>query len=300
MKEEALMHSVRVLTSTRQPSGNGRLPVAEDPFGGGKVQPFGQRREHHCDLLRGGFQAIQGGIASGTEGGVAGLTAEGLDPLSRTMLAIPNERMDLSISIAEVEALLVGTGEAFGGYPLRGSSPAFHLAPGEHRSRCWSSTRRGSGGQTTGGAILWGAGLEQTVDQRSSPRCLSMGKLKREPAKTPEPRQKEDEEGHEQKHEHLIGHNDPHCLKSGAARAPVSARISRVERVCQAVGKEGWIIHRREGLYHSHERYSHEEVEEVIEEIKPPFFRQIPQVASTTPLFVRQMTHVASTSYQDV
>ena len=32
---------------------------------------------------------------------------------------------------------------------------------------------------------------------------------------------------------------------------------------------------------YSHERYSHEEIEEVIEEIKPSFFRQMPQVAST-------------------
>ncbi len=31
----------------------------------------------------------------------------------------------------------------------------------------------------------------------------------------------------------------------------------------------------------SHERYSHEEVEEVIEEMKPSLFRQMPQVAST-------------------
>jgi hypothetical protein len=76
-----------------------------------------------------------------------------------------------------------------------------------------------------------------------------MGRLKKEPAKTPEPRQKEDEEGHEQKHEHLIGHNDPHCLKSQAERAPVSGRISRVERACQAVGKKGRIIHRCEGQY---------------------------------------------------
>ena len=32
---------------------------------------------------------------------------------------------------------------------------------------------------------------------------------------------------------------------------------------------------------YSHERYAHEKVEEVIEEMKPPFFRQMPQVAST-------------------
>ena len=68
-----------------------------------------------------------------------------------------------------------------------------------------------------------------------------MGMLKKEPAKTPEPRQRKDEEEYEQKHEHLIGQNDPHCLKSGEERALVFLEegIRRGERVCQAVGKEG-------------------------------------------------------------
>lgn len=35
-------------------AGEGRLPRAEDPFGGGSVQPFGQRREPHCDPAREG------------------------------------------------------------------------------------------------------------------------------------------------------------------------------------------------------------------------------------------------------
>jgi len=49
-----------------------------------------------------GFQTVQGRVASGTEGGVAGLAAKRLDPLSRAMLAIPDESMDLSIGNAEV------------------------------------------------------------------------------------------------------------------------------------------------------------------------------------------------------
>jgi len=44
-----------------------------------------------------------------------------------TMLAIPDERMDVSICDPEVQTLLIGTGEAFGGYPsgvlLVGFSP---------------------------------------------------------------------------------------------------------------------------------------------------------------------------------
>lgn len=40
-----------------------------------------------------------------------------------------------------------------------------------------------------------------------------------EPVKAPKQRQGEDEEGHEQKHEHLNSHNDPRCLKWGEGRA---------------------------------------------------------------------------------
>ncbi len=39
--ESALVQRLSVLASTSQPGGDGRLPVAEDPFGGGRVEPFG-------------------------------------------------------------------------------------------------------------------------------------------------------------------------------------------------------------------------------------------------------------------
>jgi hypothetical protein len=74
MAEEALVQGVRVLAGSGQPGGNGRLPVAENSLGSGRIQPFGQRREDHGDLLRRGFQSIQGSIASSTERGAAGLT----------------------------------------------------------------------------------------------------------------------------------------------------------------------------------------------------------------------------------
>ncbi len=89
MAEEALVQGVRVLASSGEPGGNGGLTKAEDPLCGRGVQPFGQRREHHGDLLRGGFQTIQGGVAPGSERGTAGLTAKGLDALGTAMLAIP-------------------------------------------------------------------------------------------------------------------------------------------------------------------------------------------------------------------
>jgi hypothetical protein len=84
-----------------------------------------------------------------------------------TMLAIPNQCVDLSIGDPEIRALLVGTGETLGIDPFGRSPTAFDLAPEAYRSRCWPCTQRGSGGETTGGAIVWATGLEQTVERGS-------------------------------------------------------------------------------------------------------------------------------------
>jgi len=129
------------------------------------------------------------------------------------MLAVPDQRMEVSIRVAKVLALRVRTSKALGVDAFGGSPSAFHLRPGPDRSRDWSCTQRGSGGESTGGAIVWGAGLEQTVDQRSFLRCLSMGRLKMEPAKTPQQREKEEKEAYEQKEENRESHNDPRRLK---------------------------------------------------------------------------------------
>jgi hypothetical protein len=56
--EAALMEERCVLASASEPGGDGGLAVTEDPFSGGWVQPFCQRREHHGDLLRGSFQTV--------------------------------------------------------------------------------------------------------------------------------------------------------------------------------------------------------------------------------------------------
>ena len=68
--EAALMEELCVLASASEPGSDGGLTVAEDPFSGGWVQPFCERREHHGDLLRGSFQTVEGGVASSTERGV--------------------------------------------------------------------------------------------------------------------------------------------------------------------------------------------------------------------------------------
>src|SRR5215468_9979359 len=49
-----------MLTGARQPGSDGGLPIAEDPLGGGWVQPFGERRQYHCDLVRGVFRWYKG------------------------------------------------------------------------------------------------------------------------------------------------------------------------------------------------------------------------------------------------
>ncbi len=91
------------------------------------------------------------------------------------------------------------------------SSPAtFHLTPGSHWPRHWLSTRRARGGQTTGRAMVRGAGLEETLDQRSSPRNLSMRKLKMEPVQAPKQRKRED---------NVESHTIPRRLKYETCRA---------------------------------------------------------------------------------
>jgi len=171
MAEGTLVQSLSVLASASQPGGDGGLSIAEDPLGSGRVQPFGQRRQHDCNLLGGGFQAVQRGVASSTERGEAGLATKGLDLLSATMCAIPHQGVDSSVSDAEVRTLVVGTGEALSVYAFRGSPPTFDLAPGAHRQRRWFHSREG-GGEATGWTIEWGAWLEDTLD-RGVYRCYS-------------------------------------------------------------------------------------------------------------------------------
>ena len=130
MAEKALVQGVRVPTSASQPRGDGGLSKAEDPFSSRRVQPFGQRREHYGDLISGSFQPVERRVAPGSERGAASLTAKRLDVLSLAVLAITNQRMNLSISNAEVQALLVGTGVPIGVDSLGCSRAAFDLAKG--------------------------------------------------------------------------------------------------------------------------------------------------------------------------
>jgi hypothetical protein len=156
------MQDLSMLACASEPGGNGGLPKAKDPLGSRRIQSFGQRREYHCDQARWGFQPVQGRVASGAERGAARRTSERLDLLGTTVLAIPDQRMEESVSVAKVLALRVRTSEPFGRYAFGCSSAAFHLAPGAHRRRRRLSTRRGCGGETTGRTVVWAARLELT------------------------------------------------------------------------------------------------------------------------------------------
>jgi len=90
------------------------------------------RDRHHGDLMRRGFQTIQGRVAASSERAAASRTSERLDPLRMAMLTISDQSVNLGIGDAEVRALLVGTGEALGVYTLGCSSAAFHLTPGAY------------------------------------------------------------------------------------------------------------------------------------------------------------------------
>jgi hypothetical protein len=165
MAERVLMQHLRMLSRARQPPRDGGLTVAEDTLSCGSVQPFGQSRQHHGDLLRWRFQAIQRGVTPGSERGAAGLTTKPLDLLGTPMLAIADQCVLSSVCVAKVRAPPVGTSETLGVYAFGSSSAAFDLTPGTHRRWRWLRTRRGSGVETTGRAIVRAAWFKQTGER---------------------------------------------------------------------------------------------------------------------------------------
>src|SRR5258706_13167545 len=101
-----------MLASAREPRRDGGLTITEDPLGSGRVQPFGQARQHQCDLLRGGFQTIQRRVASSTEGGTGGLAGKGLDPVGMAVLANAKPGGGLGIWESTVHAPWGWTGKS--------------------------------------------------------------------------------------------------------------------------------------------------------------------------------------------
>jgi hypothetical protein len=106
------------------------------------------RDPHQSNLVRGSFQTVEGSVAPSTEGSAAGRTSQRLDALGMPMLAIANQRMNVSIGDAAVQTLVVRTGEALGLYPLGCSSAAFHLTPGTRLPQEQVSQLRSRGGRS--------------------------------------------------------------------------------------------------------------------------------------------------------
>jgi hypothetical protein len=197
---------------------DGRLPVAEDPFGRGSIQPFGERRQHYCDLVRGGLQTIQGRVAPGSESRVAGRASKRLDALGMAMRAIPNQGVDMSFGDPGVPALLVGTGEALGVHLLGRSPTVFHLTPRSHRRRHRPHDRRVGAGEVTGGAVKWGAWLEKTLERDTPGCCCRLDRTMMGPTKGTKPREREHEDKQEQEQEHMKSHKNPRHLKLGEGK----------------------------------------------------------------------------------
>jgi hypothetical protein len=158
-------------------------------------------------------------VAPSTERGAAGLTAKGLDALRMAMCTIPNQGVDVSVRNPGAQALVIGTGEALGVHPFRGSPPTFDLAPGAHGKGRRPHNRRAGGGEATGRAIMWGTWLKEALDC-GVPRCCSqLGRAMMAPGKVPKPRQGEHEAEHEEEQEQVKDHQDPRCLKLGTWEA---------------------------------------------------------------------------------
>ena len=75
-----------------RPGGDSGLPVAEDPLSGGKVQPFGECRQHHGDLVEEVVGRNERSVAPSSERRAAGLAAKDLNALSMTMRTISKRR----------------------------------------------------------------------------------------------------------------------------------------------------------------------------------------------------------------
>ena len=105
------------------------MPMAEDAFGRGDIQPFSQRRQDFADPLRWSLEPIERRVAAGREGRATGLAAKGLDAFTVAMCAVADEGMDLGVGDAVVSTGGSRTRKAGGDDPLRLAPPALQFAP---------------------------------------------------------------------------------------------------------------------------------------------------------------------------
>ena len=135
--EAASVEERTMVASTGQPGGNRGVAMSKDPLCGCDIQPFSQRTQHHAYTLDGGFEAVKWGVATGAEGGPAGLAAKGLDALSLAMRPIADEGMDVGISDLVLRTGRVGTSEAVRHNAFWCPTSALQLTPRLHHGRRW-------------------------------------------------------------------------------------------------------------------------------------------------------------------
>jgi hypothetical protein len=160
LPQDAVVKRRAVFTRPRQPAGNRRVRVAEDPRRGRDRQPLCQCCQDFATALGGGFQTVEWRIATRAKGGPTRLAAQGLDALAREVRAISDQGVDLRVGQAIVLTGAIGAGKPLCGDALGCAAAAFALTPGRHR---WTG-RSGCGLVrallATGWAIVGGAGLE--------------------------------------------------------------------------------------------------------------------------------------------
>jgi hypothetical protein len=75
----AVMQACALLPSACQPGSDRARVIPKDAPSCCHIQAFAQRGEHFSDAGGGSFEAGERGVATGAEGGAAGLTAKGLN-----------------------------------------------------------------------------------------------------------------------------------------------------------------------------------------------------------------------------
>jgi hypothetical protein len=138
------------------------------------IQSFGQRGQNLPNALGRGFEAVEWGIAPSTEGGLAGLAAQGLNPFAAPMRAIPDQRVNVRISDLKVDTQAVRTAEALGVNAFRCATSAFQVTPGCHGRAGRSVAGRKRLGLATGWTVIGRARLEQPGERSSDSSGLGM------------------------------------------------------------------------------------------------------------------------------
>ncbi len=131
--DPAVVEPRTMIAGSSEPGRHRGVALPNDACGSGNIQPLSQGSQHLAHTLRSRLEAIERRVQAGTEGGSAGLTAEGLDPLMPAVRTITYYGMDVGIRDVIVMAPAVGTREALCINALGRTPTTFYLTPGLDR-----------------------------------------------------------------------------------------------------------------------------------------------------------------------